>query len=206
METQRDYHALLRGMLSEKRYRHSLAVSARAGELALLHGTDREKAALAGLLHDACKELPGEKQLEIIEKHGIVLEERLFCQKAFLYPNVLHQISAPCFVAAELGIHDPEILSPIRWHATGRPAMTREEMVLYAADLTSEDRDYSDVADYRALANRDLEEMMFQSLRFVVGDLARRQEGVCPDTLFAYNYYWAKKKFGEGLRRESFSW
>ena len=70
METQRDYHALLQGMLSEKRYRHSLAVSARAAELALLHGTDREKAALAGLLHDICKELPGEKQLEIIEKHA----------------------------------------------------------------------------------------------------------------------------------------
>lgn len=206
METHRDYHTLLRGMLSEKRYRHSLAVSARAAELALLHGTDEAKASLSGLLHDICKEIPHEKQLEIIEKHGIVLEERLFCGNRFLYPNVLHQISAPCFLEEELGLHDPAILSPIRWHATGRPAMTREEMVIYAADLTSEDRSYSDVADYRALANRDLEGMMLASLRFVVGDLARREEGICPDTLFAYNYYWAKKKFGEGLREESFSW
>lgn len=206
MDLARDYHTLLRGMLSEKRYFHSTAVSARAAELAAIHGTDAEKAALAGLLHDICKELPAEKQLEIIEKHGIVLERRLFCRKSFLYPNVLHQISAPCFVEDELGIHDPEILSSIRWHATGRPAMTREEMVLYAADLTSQDRQYGDVADYRALANRDLQEMMFYSLRFVVGDLARREEGICPDTLFAYNYYWAKKKYGEGLEPESFIW
>lgn len=206
METLKDYHTLLRGMLSEKRYRHSVAVSAQAAELAAIHGTDAEKAALSGLLHDICKELTHEKQLEIIEKHGIVLEERLFCRKAFLYPNVLHQISAPCFLEDELGIHDPEVLSPIRWHATGRPDMTREEMVIYAADLTSADRSYSDVEDYRALARRDLEEMMFYSLRFVVGDLARREEGVCPDTLFAYNYYWAKRKFGEGLHPLSFLW
>ena len=188
------YEAMIQGLMGEKRYRHSLAVSKQAKSLAKRHGADPEKAALAGLLHDVCKEFPPEKQLEIIEKHGIVLSSDFFCQGKPLFPVVLHQISGPCFLEDQWGITDREVLGAIRWHTTGRPEMSLLEQILYVADVTSQDRDYEDVEDYRALAKKDLEETVLRVLRFTVGDLAKRRMPICPDTIAAYNYYLTKRQ------------
>ena len=188
------YEAMIQGLMGEKRYRHSLAVSKQAKSLAKRHGADPEKAALAGLLHDVCKEFPPEKQLEIIEKHGIVLSSDFFCQGKLLFPVVLHQISGPCFLEDQWGITDREVLEAIRWHTTGKPEMSLLEQILYVADVTSQDRTYGDVEDYRALAKKDLEETVLRVLRFTVGDLAKRRMPICPDTIAAYNYYLTKRQ------------
>lgn len=188
------YEAMIQGLMGEKRYRHSLAVSKQAKSLAKRHGADPEKAALAGLLHDVCKEFPPEKQLEIIEKHGIVLSSDFFCEGKPLFPVVLHQISGPCFLEDQWGITDREVLEAIRWHTTGKPEMSLLEQILYVADVTSQDRTYGDVEDYRALAKKDLEETVLRVLRFTVGDLAKRRMPICPDTIAAYNYYLTKRQ------------
>ena len=44
--------AVIRKLLPDKRFRHSLGVSETAGELAERFGADPEKAKLAGMLHD----------------------------------------------------------------------------------------------------------------------------------------------------------
>ena len=50
--------ALIRPMLSDKRYHHSLCVAKEAVRLAMRFGADAEKAELAGILHDITKEIP----------------------------------------------------------------------------------------------------------------------------------------------------
>ncbi|MDR2932623.1 MAG: HD domain-containing protein, partial [Oscillospiraceae bacterium] len=64
----------LKEMLGEKRLRHSLCVETRAAELAGRHGCDAEKAAMAGLLHDICHDMPKDEQLKYLQSHGILLD------------------------------------------------------------------------------------------------------------------------------------
>ena len=66
---------LIRPMLADKRYHHSLCVAKEAVRLAKRFGEDPEKAELAGLLHDITKELPTEKQLKMMESFGIILTD-----------------------------------------------------------------------------------------------------------------------------------
>ena len=55
------------------------------------------------------------------------------------------------------GITDDSILSAIRYHTTGREEMTPLEKILYLADKLEPARDYSDLAELRALALKDLD-------------------------------------------------
>ena len=58
--------------LSAKRYEHVCNVRKLAVRMAEAHGADKDKAALAALLHDIAKELPKEKVLQIFEEHAIM--------------------------------------------------------------------------------------------------------------------------------------
>ena len=60
-----DKKKFLKANLSQKRYQHSLNVAAECRKLAEKYGEDPDKAYFAGLLHDICKELPADEQLEL---------------------------------------------------------------------------------------------------------------------------------------------
>ena len=66
-----DYDAIIKSRLSEKRYIHSVNVAKEAVRLAKKYGADVEKAYIAGILHDICKEDSPEIQLQTTEKYGI---------------------------------------------------------------------------------------------------------------------------------------
>ena len=54
-----DYYVqLIKGRMGERRFIHSVNVSDAAVALAERYGADKEKARLAGILHDSCKEIP----------------------------------------------------------------------------------------------------------------------------------------------------
>ena len=65
---------LVRKNLSEKRYTHTKNVKKMAVKLAKRWGADPEKAALAAILHDAAKELPKDRQLQIFAENAIIAE------------------------------------------------------------------------------------------------------------------------------------
>ncbi len=64
---------ILKIRLSKKRYVHSLNVAKTAEELAVRYGYDAEKCLLAGLVHDICKELPDEEQLELVRRSSFTV-------------------------------------------------------------------------------------------------------------------------------------
>ena len=70
-----DKKKLLKTMLSQKRYQHSLNVAAECRRLAEKYGEDPDKAYFAGLLHDICKELPAEEQKELVLSSGYAAGE-----------------------------------------------------------------------------------------------------------------------------------
>ena len=53
-----DCRQIIRPLLSEKRYYHSLCVSEAAAKLAEQSGADVAKAQISGILHDIMKDVP----------------------------------------------------------------------------------------------------------------------------------------------------
>ena len=168
--------------LSDYRRIHSLNVSEEAVRLAGKYGADVEKARLAGLLHDVTKETDGDKQLQIIEKGGIILSET---EKRS--PKLWHAISGACYVRDVIGIADPAIFNAVRYHTTGRAGMSMLEKVVFLADFTSAERDYPDIDVIREHAENSLEEGMLYGICFTLSRLVGRKAIISPDALAAYN-------------------
>ena len=184
MQSVQELTGYVREKLDDGRFYHSLCVQRRADQLALLHGQNREKASVAGLLHDICKCMPHEAQLQIIRRHGIILDDFTLRQ-----PQLWHAIAGSAWCRAELDIDDEEILSAIRWHTTGHAGMTPLEEILYLADLTSEDRTFPDVEKLCVLADESPPDCMRFCLQETLRNLAERQMPIIFDAWCAYNDY-----------------
>ncbi|MBQ5905087.1 MAG: HD domain-containing protein, partial [Clostridia bacterium] len=104
-----EYKALLRELLDDYRYIHSLGVAESARELAVIYGYDTDKAYKAGLLHDIMKNATKEYQLQIMEKGGIILS-----QAEKNNPKLWHAMAGECYLRLEMGIDDEELLSSVR--------------------------------------------------------------------------------------------
>ena len=160
----------------------------RAVELANIHGADPQKAELAGLIHDIEKNTPIKILLQTLEKSDILLSSVDLAS-----PRIWH---APCgflYARDALGIRDEDVLNAIRYHTTGRAGMSKLEKVVYLADLTSADRDFSDVKKVRKLSEQDLDGALFYSLQFILGDLTAKGLPLQPDSLACYNEIALKK-------------
>ena len=177
-----DYKRLIKSRMGEKRYIHSLNVAKEAVRLAKLYGADVKKAEVAGLLHDVTKETPPQEQLKLIKASGIILSE---VQK--VSPKLWHAISGAAYIRMKLSVTDPDIISAIRFHTTGRAQMSVLEKVIFVADFTGEERDYDGVEIMRRKSNESLEEAMLYGLSFSITDLAKRNLAIDPNTLAAYN-------------------
>lgn len=180
-EKYNDYVTLLRGRLSEKRFYHSLAVAKEALRLAQKYGANTEKAFLAGLLHDICKDTPKNEQLQIFSEFGIILsalEESAF--------KLWHAMSGACYIQNILNIKDADIISAVRYHTTAKADMSLLEKIIYLADFTSEDRDYEGADEMRKAVDIGLEHAMREALIFTIDDLKQKGMPVHEDTLNAY--------------------
>ena len=136
------------GYLGEKRLLHTLNVGYLSAHMAELFGADKDKALLAGALHDCAKELPMEKQQELAKK---------YCGDLFTEKKILHSPAGATFAKEEFGIEDKEILDAICFHTTGKGNMTLLEKIVYLADKIEPSRDYMDLAPIRAAAETDLD-------------------------------------------------
>ena len=103
------YIDIIKPMLTQKRFEHSLNVSEEAVKLAKKYGADTEKAELAGLLHDILKDTPPEKQLKILADFGIIMStvffaEILFCINGiFFFHNIIETL-----ISHDNRVHDRE--------------------------------------------------------------------------------------------------
>lgn len=142
----------LKPSLSDKRLMHSLLVADTARKLALLHGADPDTAELAGLLHDAAKCLP------LGEMQRIVREKRLMLDRETLQSgNLLHGPAGAVLAQDTFGVTDPNILSAIRYHTTGKVGMLPLDLIVYLADkIEPSRRPYPALEEARRLSQTDL--------------------------------------------------
>ena len=185
MDTARnkEFLEILKTRLTPQRLYHSICVAEQAKHLAEIFGGDTEKAYTAGLVHDIMRYEPPEKMIELIIGDGQVLT-----QSEKKITVTLHAVAGEVYLRKNLKVTDGEILSSVRYHTTGKEDMTLLEKIIYAADLTSEDREYPDVDEVRALAEKDLDRTVLRGLSFTIEDNARKCRPIHIDTVKAFNY------------------
>ncbi len=179
-----DIKATLKIRLSKKRFTHSINVADAAVRLAEKWGADKDKAYIAGLVHDICKEIPHQEQLIMARKSGFELtadEEAA--------PPLYHAPAGAYYARSVLGITDSDILGAIRFHTIGTENMSLLEEVIFLADLISEERDYKDAPKMRRLAFEDKDRAILEALRFQLPDVIGKASYLPAHTVKAYNHY-----------------
>lgn len=170
-------------LLPEKRLKHCLGVEQTAIELAERFGVDREKAGLAGLLHDYAKKLSDEEFLALIDKYDLAPKLKDWGN------NVWHGMVGIYKIQEDLGLSDPEILRAIEIHTVGSAQMSDLDKVVYVADYIEPNRDFPGVEEAREIAHVSLNRAVAYETTRTVEYLARQGLPIYPQTLETYNAY-----------------
>lgn len=177
--------ARLKSKLPEKRFEHSIGVEYTAATMAFMYDVDPEKARLAGLLHDCAKYVPNDKKIRKCEKRNIPISA---CE--YQNPDLLHAKLSAIYAKEKYGVTDPDILSAITYHTTGRPAMTTLEKIVYIADYIEPNRAMlPDMEIIRREAYTDLDQCLLHILKNCVSYLGKKGSAVDPTTKETYQYY-----------------
>lgn len=142
---------MLYGMISEKRYVHTMLVVQTAELLAQQYGENPARARWAALLHDCAKGLSDEESLTMASNFGIAFDEITLHE-----PDLMHAHLGVVLAKEVFLIDDEQVLSAIRWHTTGRANMTLLEKIIFIADAIEPNRDYEGVQELRKLVFEDL--------------------------------------------------
>ncbi|MBR5708057.1 MAG: nicotinate (nicotinamide) nucleotide adenylyltransferase [Oscillospiraceae bacterium] len=168
-------------LLKPSRVAHVLGTERTAASMALRWGVDEDTARTAALLHDCTKRLSADEQLKFDSLRATMsnnpVPEKLF-----------HAITGAELAQREFGISDG-IREAIRWHTSGRPAMTALEKIIYLADMTEPERDFEGVDRLRALCFEDLDRAMLEALEMSVESIKKRNLPLDATTVRALEYY-----------------
>ncbi len=171
--------------LDKMRFAHTEGVMYTSAALAMCYEENLERAMTAGLLHDCAKCIPNAEKLELCRQYGISLSEAE--QKN---PHLLHAKLGARIAEEKYGVKDPEILSAISCHTTGKPGMTRLEKILFLADYIEPGRERAPhLAEIRKTAFQNLDRAVFLTLKDTLNYLKSEKACLDPHTEEAYNYY-----------------
>ena len=136
----------VRASMSPKRAFHTLAVEQMAIRLGNIYVPDKINVLRsAALLHDITKELKTAEQLKLCAEYGIKLTDN-----DIFAPKTLHARTAAEKIKRDFpNFADPEIVSAVRWHTTGRAKMTLCEKLIYLADYIDDSRKFEDCIKLR---------------------------------------------------------
>ncbi|OPZ47187.1 MAG: putative nicotinate-nucleotide adenylyltransferase [Actinobacteria bacterium ADurb.BinA094] len=172
---------LLEARLSPRRREHARRVAAEAARLAQRFGAPREKAELAGLLHDYCRELTDAETLAAAARHGIPVGP----VEARRPRQILHGPVAAAELL-ELGL-SPDVAAAVRLHTVGAAGMTVLEKCVYLADFIEPGRAFAGLDEVRALAATSLDAAVAAAARLSLLEVIGRGRGVVPAALALYN-------------------
>ena len=164
--------------LNVKRARHTMQVADYAKKLAVKYGVDPEKAYLGGLLHDCTRCYSTEWHIDFAQKHGQPFSQRDL-------EMVLHQFTGAIFAREILGATDPELLSAIACHTTGKANMSDLDMLLMFADSCEPGRDYPGVQQLREAGEQDLKQGTLMLIESMIASLSSIGASLHPQTLQA---------------------
>ncbi|MDR1315649.1 MAG: bis(5'-nucleosyl)-tetraphosphatase (symmetrical) YqeK [Spirochaetales bacterium] len=147
--------AFLRQTLSARRYKHSRAVAELCQALCLRFGYDAHAGYIAGLGHDAAREMPEEQLLEEVKQAGLETDAYETGN-----PVLLHAPVSALILKKRFGVEDAGILEAVRRHTLGGPGMGLLAKILFVADYCEPGRTFIDSAFRTACLRLPLERMI----------------------------------------------
>ena len=107
-------------------------------------------------------------------------------------PPVWHGICAAILAQTEWGVTDPEIVSAIRCHTTGKVGMLPLDMIVYLSDkIEPSRRSYPVLEEVREMAQKDLAQAMLHSLESTLAYV--RSQNTTPHPLTQQVADWLKR-------------
>lgn len=159
-----------RGAMGSFRFMHVMGVTHAMLTLAEAHGIDRERAAVAALLHDASKEKSGKKLEKELAAWGVAIPE-----EDREHPKVWHGLHAATWARRELGLEDAEILEAVELHTTADAGVCALTKALFIADFTEPGRGLPLAEPLLQAARADLETGFRRTLEAKAGHLLRKE-------------------------------
>ena len=173
------------GLMNEERFIHSLGVMELAGELAGIYGIDAGKASIAGLVHDAAKQLPEEMQRSLLEKayEGKESDGIVFANKP-----LWHGPAGAVYVKEKLGMDD-EIASAVFYHTIGKEQMSLFEKIIFLADCIEVNRDseFDWAKSARETAKKDLDGAILIAVDKSLKSIIERKLTIHPGSVLLRN-------------------
>ncbi|MCC3863326.1 bis(5'-nucleosyl)-tetraphosphatase (symmetrical) YqeK [Terrisporobacter petrolearius] len=174
----------LKGMLPERRLKHSLNVSKCAVKLSEIYKCDKEKAQIAGLVHDCAKYFTDEQIEDSIKRFNVELDPLEVNNIALSHSVIGSYVAVDVF-----NIKDEEIINAIKYHTTGKENMSLLEKIIYMADLIEEGRNFPKVEELRELTySGKLEEALLLSFNNTIKFIIDNNQLIHPRTIKARNY------------------
>lgn len=168
-----------------KRYEHTLGVAYTAAALAMRYGASLEDAQTAGMLHDCAKCLTDEKMLSVCEKHQIPMTE-----VEQRNPFLLHAKVGAYYAGKKYGVKDQDIINAIRYHTTGRAAMSLLEKIVFVSDYIEPGRKHApNLTEIRQLAFINLDRAVLRILEDTMRYLKDGSGEIDPATEVTLAYY-----------------
>lgn len=179
----------LRGMVSEKRFLHSLGVRDTAVLLAERYGVDAEKARIAGVLHDCAKDIPKSEAFRMCDEAGISLKPVCYIEK-----GLVHSYLGAHIAKTEFGVSDSEILEAIYYHTTGHEDMPLLTKIIYLSDIIEPGRNVPNVEELRRIAMEDIDEALILSINQTISHVLQKGSVLDTDTVAARNFLVQQKR------------
>ena len=171
-----EYFDFVRQNLKPSRVIHTAGVIKEALRLAKRLGEDPEKTVCAAVLHDCAKYLDYKDYPEFVLGKDVP-------------EPVIHQYLGAYIAEKVLGEKDEEILDAIKYHTSGRPAMTTLGKIIFVADMIEGNRNYPELNELRAAVEKDFDEgfvlCLEKSVEFVLG----KKSNIYKLSVDALDYY-----------------
>lgn len=169
--------------LSKHRFVHTLGVAQAAMHLAEKYGGDSEKAELAGLLHDAAKEL-SLKDMQTLSCRSFNHE---LAPEIMGTGSLLHGYAAATIARETYGIEDTDIILAIAHHTTGALHMGLLEKIVFLADYIEVNRDFDGVERLRKAADEDLDKAVLYGYDSTISNLLHKEKTIFTGTVQCRN-------------------
>lgn len=183
MWNEKEITEYLRLNLDNQRFKHSLRVQETSISLAKHYNIDKDKASLAGLVHDCAKNFNIIEVVNILEKNGYNID-KMFLKNS----NIMHGLVGSIIAETIMNITDRDILNAIAFHTTGRANMSMLEKVIFIADYIEPMRNFIGVEELRELAYKNLEDALLLSFNNTIKYVIDKGELIHMDTIEARNF------------------
>lgn len=174
---------LLKTMIKEKRFEHSIGVMNTANELANIYSCDVQKARIAGLLHDCAKGVEKSEILKLCSDFGIVLDDINSYNIELLHGPLGAEFAKSIFY-----VDDKEVLDAIKYHTIGKENMCLLTKIIYLADYIEPGRNFKGVDIIREQSKVNLDRALVNSIDSTIKYVLEKGSLLHPNTVEARNY------------------